>query len=65
MLTETLAIKPAASCRRAISGVLCALNWFYFVSRLRSDAAETQTVLQHQAATGIERVGSENGQGVF
>ncbi|VVO45021.1 hypothetical protein PS723_06492 [Pseudomonas fluorescens] len=26
---------------------------------------DDQTVLQHQAATGIERVGSENGQGGF
>jgi hypothetical protein len=26
---------------------------------------DDQTVLQHQAATGIETVGGENGEGIF
>jgi hypothetical protein len=26
---------------------------------------DDQTVLQHQTATGIERVGRENGEGIF
>ena len=30
------------------------VNWFYFVSRLRSDAAETQTILQHQHSVAIK-----------
>jgi hypothetical protein len=35
--------------------------------RLLTDAKhfDDQTVLQHQAATGIETVGGENGEGIF